>query len=435
MSNTNATKTNFIIIYCDDLGYGDLECYGSEDARTPHINCLAEEGVRFTNWYSNSPVCSASRASLLTGRYPQTAGVGGILFGRRGTSGLRTDIPTLADVFQANGYRTSLFGKWHLGSQKEGLPNARGFDEFYGFQSGCIDYYSHLFYYGQTKGLNPLHDLWHNEEEVWENGAYMTDLITDKTVAFIEHQAGRHPFFSYVAYNAPHYPMHAPKEYMVRFAHLPWDKQVMYAMIAAVDEGVGRIVDALKRTKQYENTVIFFSSDNGPSREARNWMDGSDDKYYGGSAGSFRGHKYSLFDGGIREPAILFAPQWTQGGQVNEEIGVMMDVFPTLVEMAGIEASPEVDGVSIVPMISKGLPSPHDYVCWKYQDQLAVRQGNWKLVVNGRVDADEDNKPEPIQLSDLSNDPGERMNVAESQPDRVRQMMKLLHIWEKEVAP
>ncbi|MCC2686667.1 MAG: sulfatase, partial [Paenibacillaceae bacterium] len=291
-------KPNLIIIYCDDLGYGDLGCYGSEHVKTPHLDRLAADGVRFTNWYSNSPVCSPSRAALLTGKYPRKTGVSNILGGKRGTKGLSGREVTLAEALKPLGYKTAIFGKWHLGSELDTKPNARGFDEFFGFHAGCVDYYSHIFYWGQGGGVNPVHDLWHNGEEVWKNGEYLTEAVTGKAAHFIEQNAGE-PFFMYVPYNAPHYPMHAPQQYMDRFAHLPWDRQVMAAMIAAVDDGVGEIVSALKRIGKYENTVIFFSSDNGPSTESRNWLDGTEDKYYGGSAGIFRGHKFSLFEGGI----------------------------------------------------------------------------------------------------------------------------------------
>ncbi|MFH5186286.1 sulfatase-like hydrolase/transferase [Paenibacillus sp. TAB 01] len=345
-------RPNFIVVYCDDLGYGDLGCYGSTEMKTPHLDQLAGEGMRFTKWYSNSPVCSPSRASLLTGRYPARAGVSHILGGKRGTAGLPLGLPTLPKVLKSEGYRTALFGKWHLGASAEYGPNAHGFDEFYGFRAGCIDYYSHIFYWEQAGGVNPVHDLWHNEQEVWENGQYMTEVITKKSVEYIEASAEDEPFFLYTAYNAPHYPMHAPKPYIDRFPELSPDRRIMAAMIAAVDDGIGDIVAALKRKGIYENTVIFFSSDNGPSTESRNWLDGTEDLYYGGSAGIFRGHKGSLFDGGVREPAILSYPSFIAAGQTRDEVCAMMDIFPTFLELAG--CSPEAydpNGTSLVPLL------------------------------------------------------------------------------------
>ncbi len=255
------SRPNMIVIYCDDLGYGDLGCYGSEYIQTPHLDRLADVGVRFTNWYSNSPVCSPSRASLLTGRYPARTGVERILSGKRGTVGLSLDEQTLASLLKPHGYRTGLFGKWHLGVTPEQNPNAHGFDESFGFLAGCVDYYSHIFYWEQQSGVNPVHDLWHNGKEVWSDGEYMTELITAKAVAFIEAGGGQgeeKPFFAYVPYNAPHYPMHAPQKYVDRYQGLAPDKRIMAAMISAVDDGVGEIVDALRRTGQYDNTIIFF---------------------------------------------------------------------------------------------------------------------------------------------------------------------------------
>jgi len=175
--------TNFVVIYADDLGYGDLGCYGSDGIRTPHLDALAARGVRFTNWYANSPVCSPSRAALLTGRYPQRAGVSTILGGKRGTTGLPTEERTLANRLKERGYATGFYGKWHLGTAVQHGPNAHGFDDFFGFLAGCVDYYSHIFYWGQAHGVNPVHDLWHNNREVWENGRYLTELITERWIS------------------------------------------------------------------------------------------------------------------------------------------------------------------------------------------------------------------------------------------------------------
>jgi arylsulfatase A-like enzyme len=233
-----------------------------------------------------------------------------------------------------------------------------------------------------------------------------------------------------VAYNAPHFPMHAPEKYMQRYAHLPWDRQVMAAMISAVDDGVGEIVRVLKEQGLYEDTVIFFSSDNGPSTEARNWLDGTEDLYYGGSAGIFRGHKASLFDGGIKEPALLSYPSAIRGGQVCEELGVMMDVLPTFLELAeiGASVSPDMDGTSIVSMIKEGKPSPHKRVFWEYAGQLAVREGNWKLVLDGKLDFGR-KAPERVHLADLSKDPGERVNLAEQYPEIAGRLEQAAQQW------
>lgn len=375
----------------------------------------------------------------MTGKYPVRAGVGEILGAKRGSHGLPAAEVTLAKALKPAGYRTALYGKWHLGLSKETSPNAHGFDEFFGFKAGCVDFYSHIFYWGQGHGVNPLHDLWENETEVWENGRYMTELITERSVDFIKRSREQEaPFFLFASYNAPHYPMHAPQEYMDRFAHLPWDRQVMAAMIAAVDDGVGEIVEALKEAGCYEDTVIFFSSDNGPSSESRNWLDGTEDIYYGGSAGIFRGHKASLFEGGIREPAILNWPNGWEGGQVRDEVAAMMDIVPTFLDLAGVDlaAGPlqgiTLDGSSLKEMLFRGKPSPHKQLFWEYQGQLAVREGNWKLVLNGKLDFDRV-VPDQVHLSDLSKDPGERSNLADRYPEIVERLSRDVRVWYEEV--
>jgi len=417
ISMAQESKPNFVIIYTDDHGYGDLGCFGSKDVLTPNLDALAKNGVRFTNWYSNSPVCSPSRASLLTGKYPQRAGIPRILGGKRGTPGLKDQI-TLAQALKPLGYRTGIFGKWHLGVGREHGPNAHGFDEFFGFMAGCVDYYSHIFYWGQGGGVNPVHDLWHNEQEVWSNGRYLTELITEKAVEFVKKVD--EPFFLYVPYNAPHYPMHAPQKYLDRFPNLPPEKRIMAAMIAAVDDGVGEITRGCP-----ENTVIFFSSDNGPSRETRNWLDGTEGAYPGGSADGFRGEKFSLFDGGTHMPAIM-SGQGIPKGQVCEKVGAMMDIFPTFLEMAGGRVPGMIDGSNILPMLNDA-PSPHERLFWDYGKQLAVRHGKWKLVLNGRSEGE---KPDGVHLSDLESDPGERTNLKDRQPDLVKELTQAAKEWQ-----
>jgi len=424
-------RPNFIVIYTDDQGYGDLGCYGAKDLKTPNLDALAKAGVRFTNWYSNSPVCSPSRASLMTGCYPQKVGVPQILGGKRSTPGLSADHATIARALKPLGYRTGIIGKWHLGVAEEHRPNAHGFDEFFGFLAGCADYYSHIYYWGERKGENAVHDLWHNDREVWHNGRYLTELITEKAVEFINRHSGA-PFLLYVPYNAPHFPLHAPKEYLDRFPDLPPDRRIMAAMIAAVDDGVGAIVKALRRTGRYENTVIFFSSDNGPSDESRNRLDGSEDPYYGGTAGILRGHKASLFDGGIRMPAILSWPDRIPAGQVCHEVGAMMDIFPTLMEIAGAEIPSDRDGSSILSMVTQSAPSPHKQLFWEYNGQLAVRQGKWKLVLHGKLDFDRA-QPDEVHLSDLDADPGERVNLKDREPDLVAELTRAAEAWLAEV--
>ena len=421
-------KPNVIVILTDDQGYGDLGCMGSADLKTPNLDKLAENGIRFSSMYSASPVCSPSRAALLTGKYPGNAGVRAILAGHRKASGLTSKVPTLATALKKEGYTTGLCGKWHLGLKDECRPNSNGFDEFSGFLAGCLDYYSHIFYYGMADGgSNPTHDLWENEEEVYSNGEYLTERITRKSVDFITRHRDD-PFFLFVAYNAPHYPMHAPEKYINRFPDLPWDRQIMAAMISAVDDGVGEISGTLKKYGLFDDTIIYFQSDNGPSRESRNWLDGTEDPYYGGTTGKFKGHKFSLFEGGIRIPALL---SWGDNIKPHtvETAHIATDIFPTILEACGGNADEyEIDGMSLLPMIREDAECSHEYLFWEMEDQTAVRYGDYKLVLNGHLTEDE-GVIAPVWLSDLKNDPGEKINLAEKMPELCKQLTKAALEW------
>jgi arylsulfatase A-like enzyme len=297
--------------------------------------------------------------------------------------------------------------------------------------AGCIDYYSHICYWGMADGgRNPCHDLWENNEEIHEDGCYFTDLISQKAVEYIRSRTGEDkPFYLYLGYNAPHYPMHAPAKYLNRFARLPWDRQVMAAMISAVDDGIGAITDELQRRGLRDNTVIYFQSDNGPSRESRNFMDGREDLYYGGSAGKFKGHKFSLFEGGIRVPGIFSWPAVIAPGRVISEPVVSMDIFPTLLKIAGGDTDDyQLNGKDILPVISGNAPSPHDKIFWEMDKQTAVRWKNYKLVLNG-VLAEQDICHDEVFLSDLALDPGERVNVAKELPDITRELKEAALQW------
>lgn len=423
------SKPNVIIIMTDDQGYGDLSCMGATDFRTPHLDKMASEGIRFSSMYSASPVCSPSRAALLTGRYPGNAGVRAILAGHRRASGLTPEVPTIATALKKLGYTTGISGKWHLGLKDECRPNANGFDEFNGFLAGCVDYYSHIFYWGMADGAtNPTHDLWQDDKEIYDNGEYMTERITKKSVEFIQKHHDE-PFMLYVAYNAPHYPMHAPEKYLKRFEHLPWDRQIMAAMISAVDDGVGEIRAELERQGILDNTIIYFQSDNGPSRESRNWMDGTEDPYYGGTAGMFTGHKFSLFEGGIRIPAIISWNGHIKGGRVIDSPHISTDIFPTVLEACGgSESDYTLDGNSILPMLLGGEEKTHDYIFWEMEQQTAVRHGDYKLVLNGQLVEGEEKRAD-VFLSNLENDPREMHNLADEMPELAEELKAVALEW------
>ncbi|MBN9157076.1 sulfatase-like hydrolase/transferase [Microbacterium sp.] len=420
------TRPNVVVIYADDLGYGDVGCFGGDDVRTPHLDRLAARGVRLTNWYSNSPVCSPSRAALLTGRHPVHAGVQEILGGKRGTAGLPAQ-PTLASRLQDEGYRTGIFGKWHLGTGSGYRPLDRGFAQHFGFLAGCVDYYSHIFYWGQ--GQNPVHDLWDDEREVYDNGRYLTEVIAEKAASFIA-DGGAEPFLCYVPFNAPHYPMHAPKEYVDRFPELPDDRRIMAAMIAAMDDGVGRILDALEAAGIADDTIVFFSSDNGPSTESRNWLNGEEIDYQGGSTGGLRGNKGSLFDGGIRVPAIISWPAALPQGAEWAEPAAMMDILPTVLEAAGAPSSAEADGTSVLGALRALAPLPDERTLfWEYGPQLAARRGPWKLTTSAREHLGGPFTLGSTVLANLDDDPAEAADLSAAHPEIAAALRAELEAW------
>lgn len=426
-------KPNIIVIITDDQGYGDLSCMGATDFRTPYLDRLAGDGVRMTDFYANSPVCSPSRAALLTGKYPIHAGVRSILTGGRKTTGLSAQVPTMPALLKQNGYQTAMFGKWHLGLTDDSRPSSHGFDEWFGFLAGCIDFYSHIYYWELNSG-GPLntqtHDLWHNDQEIWRNGEYFTELITEHAVKYVREAAkSDQPFFMYLPYNAPHYPMHAPQKYMDRFAHMPWDRQVMAAMVSAVDDSIGDIIAELERQGAYDDTLIFFMSDNGPSREARNWLDGNPDPYYGGTTGQLKGHKGSLFEGGVRVPGIMSWKNGIPGGQVIDTPIAAMDVLPTLLGAIGADVPAEnFDGTNLLDMLTNSTAPPERDLFWEFLDQTSVRRGKWKLTLNGTL---VENVPpeDSVFLADLDADMAEQHNLKDEKPDIAKELTETAQQW------
>ncbi len=427
------SRPNVIIFLTDDQGYGDLSCMGATDFRTPNLDRLAGEGVRFTDWYSNCPVCSPSRAALLSGRYPGNAGIRWVLRGHRLTAGLPPSTPTLATILRDTGYGTAMAGKWHLGLTEDTRPKSHGFDRSFGFFAGTIDYYSHIFYYGANRpgvGVNPTHDLWEDNEEVWMNGKYFTELIADKSVEYLrEMSVADKPFFLYVPFNAPHYPMHVPQEYMDRFPDLPWDRRVMVAMISAVDDAIGKIMNELERLGVAGNTLSVFTSDNGPSRESRNWLDGNLDPYYGGTSGGLKGHKGSLYEGGIRMPGIIHWPDRVPGGVVSSEPCASMDVVPTVLDAVGLDKSQfELNGTSLLDHLTGNGSLGERAIFWEMGNQTAVRRGKWKLVLNGQLVEYEEPVAE-VHLANLEDDPAESVNLAGREPAITAELRRLAEDW------
>jgi len=336
---------------------------------------------------------------------------------------------TIAELLKRAGYRTGLFGKWHLGTAAGYVPNDQGFDEFFGFHAGCVDYWSHFFYWRTPH----FHDLWHNRTPIHRDGRYLTDLIVEAAIRFVQTTPARQPLFLYVAFNAPHYPMQAPQRDVAKFAHLPEPRRTYAAMIHAMDRAIGDLLDVLHSAGRLQNTVVFFLSDHGATLEAR--AGGG-----GGSNGPYRGHKFSLFDGGIRTPLVAWAPGRFARGVRRRSVVVSMDLYPTIAELAGVGLPEDrvIDGRSLVPLLgpSGTETAVHETLFWQLGPQRAVRHGPWKLVVRGRTD---DGKilrgPDEYFLSYLPDDPGERHNLALKEPERVRRLVELHERWLRQVRP
>jgi arylsulfatase A-like enzyme len=391
--------------------------------RTPNLDRLANSGVRFTQWYANAPVCSASRAAIMTGKYPDRTGVKGALPStpQWDVRGLRAGEKTLPGLLRGLGYRTGAFGKWHLGSAPESRPMAQGFDEFFGWYSGWLDAYSHRYYQLGAPPGKIFHDLWRNGEEVFEEPAYMSELLGREARAYLSRQSSRQPFLMYLAFGAPHYSMMAPKKYLERFpATMDRDRRMHLAMVAAVDDVVGAVLDQLREQGMEENTVVFFQADNGATKEERASSDGK--PYRGGSNAPYRGYKLGLFDGGMHVPAVLRVPGVTQAGQVWQRPVMSMDLLPTLVKLAGGTVPDGIDGQDLLPK----LPS-HEYMYWSFQESRAVRYGDWKLILNPPDVADK------VWLSNLEQDPSEQKNLAGAEGERVRQLTERIRAWERDV--
>ena len=416
---------NVILIFTDDQGTLDLNCYGSKDLFTPNLDALAERGVRFTQFYVASPVCSPSRAALLTGRNPLRAGVKTNVSSRPGAPGMPASEITLAELLKTKGYRTALFGKWHLGDTPESAPNGQGFDEFFGHKSGCIDNYSHYFYWQGP----PFHDLWRNEIEVFEDGVHFTELIVRETNRFIAANKEK-PRFIYLARTLPHYPTQAPEQFRKIYEKMPEPRRSYAATISYLDDAVGRVASTVDRLGLRENTMIIFLSDHGHSTEERTG-------FGGGNAGEFRGAKFSLFEGGIRVPCIASWPGKIPEGQTRGQFAASVDWFPTIGELCGVTLPERTfDGKNLAGVLrSADAPSPHGVFHWQIGDQWAVRDGVWKLL-NNASDSFPPGKTrvDKVFLANLAKDPTESKNFAAEESAIVHRLTALHNQWLAELA-
>ena len=428
--NETQRRPNVILIYSDDQGWADLGVYGSPDLYTPNLDQLARKGVRFNQFYSASPVCSPSRAAVLTGRFPQRAGLPGNASSHLGEAGMPGHQYTLAEMFKDAGYRTGHVGKWHVGYDEETTPRAQGFDYSFGFMGGVIDNYSHFFYWD---GPN-RHDLWRNDQRLYRDGEYFPDLMVDEASTFLnQHQ--EEPFFLYFAINIPHYPLQPEKKWLdyYREKGVATPRDMYGAFVSTMDERIGMLLSELDRLGLTENTIVIFQADQGFSEEERTFGGG-------GSAGELRGSKFSLFEGGIRVPAIISWPEIIPADQVRDQFSANIDWFPTLAEYCEITLPKrKIDGKSLIGIIQgKESQSNHDVFYWKSGSrdglpQWAIREGPWKLLHNP-IQADQDElNADRFFLVNLDSDPSEQKNLSDSQPEVVARLKSLFERWEVEV--
>lgn len=424
-----AKQPDIVFLLIDDLGYADCGFNGGKQIKTPNIDRLAKSGAIIENHYVQ-PVCSPTRSTLLTGRYPTHTGVYTIV-----SPGAPWGLPlaerTLADALRSAGYRTALTGKWHLGEfEKAYQPNARGFDHQYGHFFGMLDYFTH-------ERMNKLD--WYRQGEPLKEEGYTTHLITAEACKVIATTDAAKPLFLYVPFNGVHSPFQVPEQYLKPYGDLKGNRQKLAGMLAAVDEAVGKIEDALRKAGRLENTLIVFSSDNGGPPPGDNTP--------------LRDFKGSIYEGGTRAAAFATWPGRIPAEQRLRQPMHMVDWYPTLIRLAGgsLEQKLPIDGLDVWPMLTKGAPSPHDAilsVSTQGPTRAAVRMGDWKLIVSGDADGEDDGasktkkkgkaaagKYDSVALYDLSADPSESKNLAAAQPERVRAMRARLAELLKDAVP
>lgn len=419
---TADSKPNVVIIYTDDQGSLDVNCYGSEDLHTPSLDELASRGVRFTQMYSPSAICSASRAGLMTGRFPARAGVPGNVSSTKGQPGMPTTEITIAELLKSAGYATGHVGKWHLGYTPETMPGGQGFDSTFGHMGGCIDNYSHFFYWA---GPN-RHDLWRDGKEIHRDGQFFLDLMVEEGNRFIEVNQDQ-PFFLYWAINAPHYPMQGTAKWRELYKDLPSPRRQYAEFVSTVDEKIGELMATLDRLGLRENTLVVFQSDHGHSTEERAF-------WGGGNAGPYRGAKACLFEGGIRIPSIASIPGKIPEGEIRDQLATGCDWFPTIADLCDVELPDRhYDGRSLMPVLaSSDAESPHDHFFWLLgrgkNAQWAVHQGDWKLLGNATDQTDRQNKVkvDKLFLANLKEDIGEQKNVASDHPEIVKELQGVM---------
>ncbi|MEE3373281.1 MAG: sulfatase-like hydrolase/transferase [Planctomycetota bacterium] len=412
-------RPRFVVIMADDLGFGDVGCYGSKRIRTPRLDQLAAGGIRMTDFHSSGAVCSPTRAGLVTGRYQQRAGIPAVILAdpKRPTHphGLQERETTFAELLGQNGYATALFGKWHLGYYPKYNPVRHGFDQFRGYISGNVDFFSHVDQAGRLD--------WWRDDQIEDEPGYTTHLITRHAVRFIEANS-QGPFCLYVAYEPPHYPYQGPHDAPIRNVGVPRGpaelnqtleskRRAYREMVEEMDRGIGELIDTLVRCEIDQQTLVLFFSDNGATAL--------------GSNGPWRGRKGQLWEGGHRIPCIASWPGRIPGGRTSSELGTTLDVMPTLLAAAGVEppALRPLDGRDLMEVFTRSATLGKRRVFWGHGRARAVREMHWKLLRGARGQR----RP---QLFDLSEDPGERDDRATAEPARVAEMLLALGEWEQE---
>lgn len=408
-----SAKPNFLMIFADDLGYGDVSTYHPSDVSTPNIDRLAKEGMLFTNMRANCTVCSPSRAALLTGRYADRAGVPGVIRTDPENSWgyLDPSIPTLADKLRKGGYATALIGKWHLGLESPNLPNERGFDHFHGFIGDMMDSYMN-----HRRGGKNFMRL--NTETIDPKG-HATEIFSAWACDYLRERKGADkPFFLYLAYNAPHYPIEPPKEWLekvkARSPGLNGKRAKNVAFVEHLDHYIGTVLAALKESGLEENTVVVFTSDNGGSLPHAQNND------------PWRGGKQDHYDGGLKVPFSVRWPGKIKPGTRSAYEGLVFDVYPTFLQLAGVDPDPDLDALSLLPTLrGDDVKRPGDLYFvrregGKYAGKAyhAVIREGWKLMQNDPFS--------PLELYHLSEDPGEDHDLADKENDQLKALRKLM---------
>lgn len=403
-----AERPNIVLIVADDLGYADLGCQGAKDVRTPSIDSLADNGIRFTDGYVSCPVCSPTRAGLMTGRYQQRFGHEFNPGPSAQVVGLPLDQKLFPQYMKELGYKTGLVGKWHLGSEAQYVPTARGFDEFFGFPGGAHSYIDAKPNTPNAimRGTKPV-----NETE------YLTDAFNREAVAFIRQHA-KEPFFLYLAFNAVHTPQQCPDKYTAPFSSIQDPKRRMMAgMLAAMDVGVGNVLKTLREAGIEENTLVFFIADNGgptPANGSRNTP--------------FSGYKGQVLEGGIRVPFIMQWKNRLPAGKTYTQPVISLDILPTALAAAGasVPTDRKVDGVNLLPFIMGEKESaPHEALYWRFGSQAAIRQGDYKLLIQPQQ------KPKLINLKE---DVAEQHDLSEKEPQLAARLDSALKEWSSTLA-